>query len=100
MQESLRSNLLGFAQYPIIEWTCLQVHVLSGCNSQCKKALFAFFKDYWNNEENEAMSILSYFKPSPLPTPKETGIEAAATKEVNQAVSHVQSQINEPVEKK
>ena len=46
------------------------------------------------------MSILSYFKASPLPTPKETGIGASATKAANQAVSRVLSPVNEPVKKK
>ena len=71
--------------------------MLSGCNNQFKKVLLVFFKFYWNYEENEAMSILPYFKPSPLSMPKETGIMAAATNESNQAVCCVQSQINEHV---
>ena len=48
------------------------------------------------------MSILSYFKASPLPTPKETGIGVSATKAANrwQAISRVLSPVNESVKKK
>lgn len=74
-------------------------HVLSGCNAAwCEKVLFVL-KSYQNREKNRAMSILSYFKASPLPTPKETGIGASATKAVNQVVSHVLSLVNKPVKK-
>ena len=57
-------------------------------------------KSYRNREKNKAMSILSYFKASPLPTPKETGIGVSATKAANQVVSCVLSPVNEPIKKK
>ena len=46
------------------------------------------------------MSIKSYFRASPLPTPMETGIGASATTAANQAVSRVLSPVNEADKKK
>ena len=71
------------------------VHVLSGCMVW---KTFVHVEEL--SEQRKAMSILSYFKASPLPTPKETGIGASATKAANQAVSRVLSPVNEPVKKK
>ena len=55
-----------------------------------------------SEQRERAKLCLSYhiLKASPLPTPKETGIGASATKAANQAVSRVLSPVNESVKKK
>ena len=72
--------------------------MLSGCN-QCEKVLFVL-KNFQNRDKNKDMLYHLHFKASLLPTPMETRIGAPVTKAVNQTVSCVLSQVNEPVKKK